>query len=299
MDFFVNKLLISFGCSWTFGTGCNYNPGMSRDQYLQTHGDYKIANSLSFRNLLCENHGFQNLNFSSGASSNQMQFYKAEMYFSGKKFESDRELYDDIVVLWGLTSVYRNIRLSEEKNTLRIESYLLNRDNKQALKEFNEELEIYLLRIKINFWNHFFKQHNIKNLWFDTFNNHDYSLSDISMDEKQYNLFKGEDWPEYSKLRETNIEPKVLDDIRMSIPEIDLYRSIEIENFMLFDEKYDKDLLSQLSKTNSNDYHLSFWKNDDNRIQKLIEQGSINPYSLHPTWQTHKVIASMIEPYLA
>lgn len=295
----MKKLLISFGCSWTFGTGCNYAPGMSRDEYLQTHDDYKIADRLSFRNLLCKHYGFQNLNFSIGASSNQMQFYRAEMYFSGNQFERDRELYEDIVVLWGLTSVYRNIRLAEDKNTLRIESYLLTRDDKQALKDFNEELEIYLLRTKINFWNHFFKQHNVKNLWFDTFNNHDYSLSNISMDKKQYSLHQGEDWPKYNQLRKANIDTKILDEMRMYIPEIDLYRSNEIENFMLFDKKYDKDLLSQLSKTNSSDYHFSFWKNDDNRIQKLIEEGRINPYSLHPTWQTHEDIASMIEPYLA
>jgi len=66
-----------------------------------------------------------------------------------------------------------------------------------------------------------------------------------------------------------------------------------IEN-LLFDGK---DLLSILIndfEPNSN-YHLSGWIDTDRKIQKAKDIGLVNPFSLHPTQEAHKILADVFE----
>ena len=43
--------LITFGCSWTFGIGANYEKGMSREQYedLKRWKDTEVVSPFAFR----------------------------------------------------------------------------------------------------------------------------------------------------------------------------------------------------------------------------------------------------------
>ena len=96
--------LVTFGCSWTKGVGIHYKPGMSHEEYHKdktTHENCPIQDSLSFRALLAERLGFENINYSQGASSNHRQERYATEYFNENSPE-------DTVVLWGITSLVRN-----------------------------------------------------------------------------------------------------------------------------------------------------------------------------------------------
>lgn len=57
-----------------------------------------------------------------------------------------------------------------------------------------------------------------------------------------------------------------------------------------------RDLLSQLCHINGIDaiddnYHLSNWTVDSNRLQPLVDVGVLNPYSFHPTRLGHRQLA--------
>ena len=53
-------------------------------------------------------------------------------------------------------------------------------------------------------------------------------------------------------------------------------------------------LANQITKT----YHRSIWKKDDTRIDKLIKERLVNPFSFHPTQKGHKKIAYRLSPYI-
>lgn len=298
----MKKLLITFGCSWTKGVGTGYIPGMSKTEYQEKRLNEDVAEKYSFRSLICKKYNFDNLNFAIGGSSNQFQFLKAEQYFSSRLFEIHRQTYDKIVVLWGITSIFRNIKFIQY-DPMEIRSYMVK--EKYELLNLDKDFEQYLLQSKIVFWNKFFKTIGIKNLWFDTFNNHKYDYnpidSNVDIQPDRYEQVKGSDWPDYCDISNTNISDKILEEIRKFFPFIDLVNR-SIDNFMTFDTKFDKDLLSQLSGFNSQTYHLSQTydsksKEDDNRISILAKKGMVNPFSFHPTAETHRIIAKMMEPY--
>ena len=298
----MKKLLITFGCSWTKGVGTGYIPGMSKAEYQEKRLNEDLAEKYSFRSLICKKYNFDNLNFAIGGSSNQFQFLKAEQYFSSKLFEIHKQTYDKIVVLWGLTSIFRNIKFIQH-DPIEIRSYMVK--EKHELLNLDEDFEQYLLQSKIVFWNKFFETNDIKNLWFDTFNSHRYDYTpidaNVEIQPDKYEQVKGSDWPDYCHISSTNISDKILQEMREFFPFIDLANR-PIDNFMTFNTKFDKDLLSQLSCSNSKSYHLSQTfdrkiKEDDNRIAILVSKKMLNPFSNHPTADTHIIIAKMMESY--
>jgi hypothetical protein len=56
-------------------------------------------------------------------------------------------------------------------------------------------------------------------------------------------------------------------------------------------------LLSLLLKDNepNNKYHKSNWLDTDRKITKAKDLGLVNPFSLHPTEDSHKIIAGLFE----
>ena len=72
-------LLITFGCSWTFGIGLNYIAGMSKDEYKQNKVNSNLIQEHSFRAKLSKKYNLTNINFSQGGSSNQLQFRQARI----------------------------------------------------------------------------------------------------------------------------------------------------------------------------------------------------------------------------
>ena len=72
--------LVTFGCSWTFGVGLGWEPGMTQEEYQVSKKNVDIADKYSFRGLLAEEFGLENKNYSRGGSSNQRQFRHAEQF---------------------------------------------------------------------------------------------------------------------------------------------------------------------------------------------------------------------------
>ena len=230
---------ITFGCSWTYGVGVNYTKSMEKNEFEKNAWNENVCNSNSFRGLISKKFNYKNINFSAGGSSNQEQLHKAQDFFPSI------ENVGNLIVLWGITSIYRYELYNSE--TKQWQSYFLDNNtlaSKIILKKhFDETAEISRLEKQIIFFNDYFKHKNIKNYWFNTFNNHSFQN--------------------------------------------------QIENFLF----NGKDLLSILIndfEPNSN-YHLSGWIDTDRKIQKAKNIGLVNPFSLHPTQEAHKILADVFE----
>jgi len=174
----VKRALLTFGCSWTAGIGSCYTEGMSEEELRQSAWDNSINDRLSFRGLLSQKYNLVNKNWSEGGSSNQRQFRLAKLFFSSDEFKLLQKEFDQILVLWGITSTARNEMFSIEDNGL---TNFFYKDSMPLAKmlmmySYNHQHEVDQLAIEMHHWDIFFKNLNISNLWFDTFNHHDYAL---------------------------------------------------------------------------------------------------------------------------
>ena len=171
-------LLITFGCSWTYGKGLGYEEGMSRNNFELIHNDHDLAETYSFRKLLCNKYNAININFSASQSSNQKQFRLAKEFFISKKFRSLKKIFDEVIILWCITSTTRNEIYSVIDSELRNFKYDWDHPIAKFLSMncYNHENEIAQLTTEMIFFNDFFSASNIKNLWVDTFNHHDYTI---------------------------------------------------------------------------------------------------------------------------
>jgi hypothetical protein len=266
--------------------------------------------------MLSKKYNLINRNFSVGGSSNQKQERLAMQYFSSELFKKDQNIFDQIIVLWGITSTNRNEMFMLEKNNL--DNFFLTDGtvlSKNLLKLcYSHDFEVWFLAQKMNFWNFLLKNLNIKNLWFDTFNHHDYSVmhSGYETMETKYNEFAGDDWPEWKLFCTdptsiTNIPKKIYEEI-VDVQRWDFwqYRIPSIQDLnLLFADRNPRDLLSLLSIVNldefqscDNNYHYSDWKIDTNRVDYLVDKDILNPYSFHPTKQGHLQISNILSSSL-
>lgn len=175
------RLLITLGCSWTFGVGAIYTPGMTNDEYIEKAWQDTLCDAYSFRGIIAKQYNFINKNFSAPGSSNQMQFRLAKEFFISDEFKQLEKDYKDIVVLWGLTSTARNelYHIREQK----LVTFFYNTDNPESRAMvdyfYDHDNEVKQLTTEMLFWNDYFTAKRIKNLWFDTFNHHNYTTTDI------------------------------------------------------------------------------------------------------------------------
>jgi len=254
------NLLISFGCSWTYGMGANYISGMTKKDFENVfENEYQIE-PLIFRKIISNKLDRVHINFSDIGSSNQRQFRLAREFFLTK----DQEWFDqhDVIVLWGLTSLYRN-----EFYSTKIKDYyslfltypqrciLRSTDNEEQRsfskillqRYFKEEVELKKLSEDMTLFNNFFEYKKITNYWFNTFNPHTYP-------HKFHNLlFEGND-----------------------------LLSILINDY-----------------TTNDKYHISDWDDTDLKITKAKEHKLVNPFSGHPTRVGHKIIADRILQHIS
>jgi hypothetical protein len=253
----VKRLLITFGCSWTYGVGVGYRQNMPGDEYQDIAWKLTVCNQLSFRGLLSKKYGLVNKDFSSGGSSNQLQFRLAKIFFTSDHFKRLQSEFDQIIVLWGITSTARNELYFN--STGKRQNFFYSSDEIEAklmTKYFyNHTHEVTQLLTEMRFWNDYFESKNINNLWFDTFNHHEYGDDQFILK----NLICAQENP--------------------------------------------RDLLSKLAIKNGqfnidNNYHISDWKIDSNRIKYLVDIGVLNPYSHHPTQQGHIQISEILAPYI-
>ena len=169
----MEKLLISFGDSWVYGVGVNYQENMNEEEFKKNAWNKELCNQYSFRNIIAGHTNRNNRDFSEGGSSNQRQFRLAEKFFLSKS--DSWFLENDIIVIWGITSVYRNEFFNNSKNDY--ENFLLDSNllgNLLLKKYFSYDDEIKKLSGRMKFFNSFFKEKKIKNYWFSIFNDHKY-----------------------------------------------------------------------------------------------------------------------------
>jgi hypothetical protein len=294
------KLLITFGCSWVFGVGVGYSKGMSEKDYEKIARDPKICDVYSFRGLLSEKLRFDNINFSMGGSGNQCQFRLAKEFFVSRKFKNLKNEYDEIIVLWGITSTARNelfnIQTQEYKNFFYNPPYPYKDwpfPKDFLLYSYDHDAAVREIAIEINMFNLLFEYHNIKCIWFDTFNHHDY-LKDT---EKAYNVHKGKDWPLFNNgacLNDDNIPNEIQQEINEKIS-----TEIYIKNFLFF-TRSPRDLLSMMLSIDQPNltlgYHTSTWACDNDNIKIATEKKLLNNYTFHPTKLGHQEIAKILEP---
>lgn len=173
----MNQLLITLGCSWMYGVGVGYTPGMIDNEYYDIAWQESVCNQLSFRGLLSKKYNLINKNFSQPGASNQWQFRLAKEYFTSTEFKQAEKNFDKIIVLWGITSTARNelYYISEQK----LVSFFYKSDtpeSKTMVKYFyDHDNEVTQLTTEMLFWDDYFANKNISNLWFDTFNHHEYN----------------------------------------------------------------------------------------------------------------------------
>jgi len=188
-------LLVTLGCSWTLGVGVNYADKMSFDEFQKNAWNSEICNNFSFRSLICNHYKLDNINLSRGGSSNQKQFRLATEFFSTNINQVDLEKfyeiknfypfkliknkYRKIIVLWGITSTARYEIYDKKKADLVNDFYSTDNDLSKFLLEntYSHEFELETLSKNINLWNDYFELNNIQNIWFDTFNHHDYNYN--------------------------------------------------------------------------------------------------------------------------
>jgi hypothetical protein len=264
----AKKVLVTFGCSWTFGVGVQYKPKMTIKEYdaVRLNFDWhkQLADTYSFRTLLSKKYEFENINFSVGGSSNQFQFIQLRKFFTSERFKHLLEENTEIVVLHGITSTAREyffdcndgksknlmfnkeIMIKDEASATAVKSYVVN--------FYNHDFEVERLTEEMLFINQWYKSIGIKNLWFDTFNSHAYTSN--------IDNFIG--WEYNSDSRDLLTRMAILNDI--------------------------KDIDKQ--------YHFSNWRAETNRAQLLVDTGHLNPISIHPTKLGHELIADIISPYL-
>ena len=252
--------LITFGCSWTQGKASWYpEEGMSKEEFIARGKERHDPNQpYSFRSILAKRHGYENVNFSRGGSSNHLQFRLAEEYFN----TDDYKKYDDVIVLWGITSTSRMElwcnEIGRHITCFYSDSNIGSRHKQHRVGKiiredyYDHDVEVDKIGTKIKHWDKFFELLGIRNYWFDTFNHHDYkelSPNMIMKDNHRRDLLstlcKNERW-----------------------------------SFAL------------------DSYHQSAWTADSDRIKFLVAKNLANPYSLHPNVTGHIKIADILDKYV-
>lgn len=296
----MKRLLITFGCSWTYGVGVGYQSGMSDTEFKDLLWNQELCDTHSFRGLLAKKYQAQNINFSSGGSSNQRQFRLAKQFFSSYEFQNLQRSHDQIVVLWGITSTARNELWSNELAQLR-DVFYKDKSSKRILQySYNHQNEVNLLRVEMEHWDDYFNLLGVKNFWYDTFNHHDY----WQMYEQEYLQLRQPYWPEWSRFSRqdfTGLDASVLKEIFGAWKHWNK-QIVSLPN-LIYRNSRPRDLLSQLALKNGLDqpdeqFHASAWHEttvpDNNRIEYLLSLQLVNPVTLHPTQSAHKQLADMI-----
>lgn len=170
--------LLTFGCSWTFGVGAAWVPGMNEDDYNNIAWN-ETNEKYTFRKKLAGQFNLQNTNFAEGGASNEFNFRLARELFTDKAKLAEMK---NAIVLWGITSTARNEWFSTEANCyINFKSDKSFNDVQKYFAKFyvkyiyTHHVEVDKLTSMMLMWNDLFEFYGIKNIWFDTFNTHDYT----------------------------------------------------------------------------------------------------------------------------
>ena len=171
-----SRLLVTFGCSWTFGVGVQYQPGMSKKQYTAiVHREDNAG--LTFRRRLATDYQCAEYNHAVMGSSNQQQFRLAKEFFSPDQVEKLKKQWSAVTVLWGITSTARTEYFDASSNLFKpIYSGDSISPAKSWIANYDHDHEVQQLSVAIKYWDQYFHNHGIQNFWFDTFNHHFYQV---------------------------------------------------------------------------------------------------------------------------
>ena len=278
--------LITFGCSWTAGKFSWYNSDISfedqepKDVRVLTKSykgkvtitpeelnEYKTKeNEYCFRTILSKRYDYVNINFARTATSNSSQFREAEEYFN----KNDYKKYDDVIVLWGLTSTSRIEFWKREQKKYHTYFLTHDKDLENIIRKYNydHDVEVKRLSTRIEHWDNYFKMIGIKNYWFDTFNHNDYEY-------KSPNMIMSDENPR------------------------DLSSLLCKKEGLLFNDE-----CTHLSKWNSNCNKPGFTIDSDdyqtkkNRVKFLTGKKLVNPISFHPNRQGHILLADILDKFV-
>lgn len=172
-------LLVTCGCSWTYGVGVGYHPGMDIPEYRKIAWNDDICKTYSFRGLLAEKYNFDTFNLSCGGSSNQRQFRLIKNFLSSSEGQQLMEDRPFVIVIHGITSTARTELCIEGQQLINFmyddENSEYLQHSKYILKHFyDHDNEVARLTDEMKFLNCYYKATGIKNIWFDTFNHHQY-----------------------------------------------------------------------------------------------------------------------------
>lgn len=298
-----DKVFIFFGCSWTYGKFIHLQPG----QHPSTSDPYKesdLANKYGYRGLLSKTFNAEQINFSKGGSSNAKQFRLASQYFLGPK----RQQISKAKVM---ANLYRKLRsenyptveefvakgrlpefvLDEIININQVEEFEIFREDQRPKYVFwfitsTARIEYYN-SVTQEFDNEFLTspQSQLSKLILANYYNHDYELEKLA---QQMTL-----WNSY--FAQNNIKNIWIDTFNHHA------YPMYVENRLDFQTNY-SDLMSNMclfqgfDQFKDTDFHISGWEADDARSAYLKNQELLNPHTLHPTLNGHKLITDILIP---
>lgn len=313
------NLLITFGCSWTYGVGVGYEPGMTEREFKAVAWEENICNAHSFRGILSQQYNFSNINFSLGGSSNQRQFRQAKLFFGSPQYQQLRHRHKKILVLWGITSLARYEMF--DLNLRKPRDFFLTDPDEKLCKTllqdvYDQDWETSLVATEMRFWDQWFADQGVQIIWFDTFNHLDYpaiiksekifdrSAISLKTQYEQAGQSKWPSWEQYLRQDFDGVDPAVIQDmndqhkwnfareiepLKTTYPNLFLGQSSARDLLSLLCQKYGK---SNIEK----DFHSSFWTIDSNRVEFLVDKEILNKFSHHPTRQAHVDIAEILAP---
>jgi hypothetical protein len=174
----TKPLLITCGCSWTYGTGVGYQPGMTMAEYKKIAWDNSFCDVDGFRGLLAKKYNLDTLNFAHGASSNQRQFRLIKEFITSPAGQERIKMHPFVIILHGITSTARNEMYLSGLNELcnfKYDDPAYKKYTQYLLEYFySHDNEVARLAEEMNFLNHAYRAMGLENVWFDTFNHHNY-----------------------------------------------------------------------------------------------------------------------------
>jgi hypothetical protein len=303
-----DKLLVSFGCSWTYGRFIHWKSDQKKTDHAtnNTQVELELANTHAYRSLIAKHLHMDQQVFAEGGSSNQRQFRLASQYFFGPDSNkiNNAKLY---------TNVYQKIR---DTSWPSVEEF------KFSGKLSNQIVEEIVGTHKITAFELFKSEERPKYvIWFIT------STARIEFFDAQTRQYKNKflSWPEdqYTRMfasqcydhnhelenlaHQMNLWNAYFQTQGIKNIWVDTFNHhdypIAIENYVKI-SNYASDIMSNMCVKlgyitfNNDEFHTSGREADDTRSKFLADQGMLNPETLHPTIQGHQLIADILIPII-
>lgn len=297
----MRPVLVFFGCSWTRGKFINHE----RLEHWSDQVAEQQADLYSYRSLISHALELDHVNYSQGGSSNHQQFRFAAEHFLGPSHRQQRVLelhraflkprydamrddswpsYDDLgkcrVSAWILDEIHYQHGNSDFE--------FLRHDPRPALVLWfiTSTARVEFYNATQHEWENIMMQGNnrsaMRELYFADYYDHDRELERVAQQMILWNA-----WFRDNGIRNLWIDTFNHHDYPLLI-----------DNQLDFGTGY-SDIMSNLCLISglipdAQDPHFSLWQVDGERSKHLIQQGLINPITLHPTQQGHKIIAEQL-----